>query len=34
VLIGKNGKVVKVYSGNAWKPDDVAADVVAATSGS
>lgn len=33
VLVGKNGKVLKVYSGNAWKPDDVAADVVAATSG-
>jgi protein SCO1/2 len=33
VLIGKDGKVLKVYSGNAWKPDDVAADMVAATSG-
>ncbi len=33
VLVGKNGKVLKVYSGNAWKPADVAADVVAATSG-
>lgn len=33
VLVGKNGKVLKVYSGNAWKPDVVAADVVAATSG-
>jgi len=33
VLVGKDGKVLKVYSGNAWKPDDVAADVVAATSG-
>ena len=32
-LIGKDGKVLKVYSGNAWKPDDVAADMVAATSG-
>ena len=21
VLIGKDGKVLKVYSGNAWKPD-------------
>ena len=30
VLIGKNGKVLKVYSGNAWKPEDVAADMVAA----
>lgn len=33
VLAGKDGKVLKVYSGNAWKPGDVAADVVAATSG-
>ncbi len=33
VLIGKNGNVLKVYSGNAWKPDDVAAEIVAATSG-
>ncbi|MGA2371198.1 MAG: SCO family protein [Candidatus Korobacteraceae bacterium] len=33
VLVGKDGKVLKVYSGNAWKPDDVAADIVAATSG-
>lgn len=32
-LIGKDGKVLKVYSGNAWKPDDVAADMVAAVSG-
>jgi protein SCO1/2 len=30
VLIGKDGKVVKVYSGNAWKPEDVAADFAAA----
>ena len=30
VLIGKDGKVVKVYSGNDWKPDDVAADFIAA----
>ncbi|HUI83328.1 MAG TPA: SCO family protein [Candidatus Binatia bacterium] len=30
VLIGKDGKVLKVYSGNAWKPDEVAADVAAA----
>ncbi len=33
VLVGKDGKVIKVYSGNAWKPDEVAADVIAATSG-
>jgi len=33
VLLGKDGKVLKVYSGNSWKPDDVAADIVAATSG-
>ncbi len=31
VLIGKDGKVVKVYSGNDWKPEAVAADFVAAT---
>ncbi|MDR3748135.1 MAG: SCO family protein [Acidobacteriota bacterium] len=30
VLIGKDGKVVKVYSGNDWKPDQVAADFMAA----
>lgn len=30
VLIGKDGKVTKVYSGNDWKPGDVAADVVGA----
>jgi protein SCO1/2 len=30
VLIGKDGKVVKVYSGNGWKPEDVAADFMAA----
>ena len=30
VLIDKDGKVAKVYSGNDWKPDDVAADFVAA----
>jgi protein SCO1/2 len=30
VLIGKDGKVVKVYSGNDWKPEDVAADMIAA----
>ncbi len=33
VLIGKDGKVLKVYSGNAWKPDEVASDMIAATSG-
>jgi protein SCO1/2 len=33
VLIGKDGKVVKVYSGNDWKPDDVAADYQAAAGG-
>jgi protein SCO1/2 len=33
VLIGKDGKVSKVYSGNDWKPEDVAADFVAAASG-
>jgi len=33
VLIGKDGKVFKVYSGNAWKPDEVASDMIAATSG-
>lgn len=33
VLIGANGKVVKVYSGNDWKPEDVAADFTAAISG-
>ncbi len=32
VLIGKDGKVVKVYSGNDWKPVDVAADFAAAAS--
>ena len=31
VLIGKDGKVVKVYSGNDWKPEDVAADFVGAS---
>ena len=29
-LIGKDGKVIKVYSGNDWKPEDVAADLIAA----
>ena len=33
VLIGKDGKVVKVYSGSDWKPDDVAADFIAASNG-
>lgn len=33
VLIGKDGKVIKVYSGNDWKPEDVAADFVAASAG-
>ena len=33
VLIGKDGKIVKVYSGNDWKPDDVAADFAAAVAG-
>jgi protein SCO1 len=31
VLIGKDGKVAKVYSGSDWKPDEVAADFVAAS---
>jgi protein SCO1 len=30
VLIGKDGKVAKVYSGNDWKADQVAADFIAA----
>ncbi len=30
VLIGADGKVVKVFSGNAWKPDDVTKDLIAA----
>jgi len=30
VLIGKDGKVAKMYSGNDWKPDEVAADFIAA----
>ncbi len=33
VLIGADGKVRKVYSGNQWKPQDVAADFTAATGG-
>jgi protein SCO1/2 len=32
VLVGADGKVLRVYSGNAWKPADVAADFVAAAS--
>ncbi len=31
VLIGPDGKVRKVYSGNEWKPADVAADFAATT---
>jgi len=30
VLVGKDGKVAKVYSGNDWKPGEVAADFIAA----
>jgi protein SCO1 len=30
VLIGKDGTVAKVYSGNDWKPEEVATDFVAA----
>ncbi len=33
VLIGRDGKVAKVYSGNAWKPEEVAGDIIAATGG-
>jgi protein SCO1/2 len=33
VLVDKDGKVVKVYSGNDWNPDQVAADFVAAITG-
>jgi protein SCO1 len=29
VLIGKDGRVVKVYSGSDWKPSEVAADFIA-----
>ena len=32
ILIGKDGKVVKVYSGNEWKPEEVASDYIAAAS--
>ena len=31
VLVGKDGKVAKVYSGNDWKPDQVAADLIVAS---
>src|SRR5271167_179912 len=31
ILIGKEGKVAKVYSGSEWKPDQVAADFIAAS---
>jgi len=31
VLIGKDGKVAKVYSGNDWKPDEVAVDFITAS---
>lgn len=30
VLVGKDGRILKVYSGNDWKPQDVAADFAAA----
>jgi protein SCO1/2 len=30
VLIGADGKILKVYSGNDWKPEDVAAEFAAA----
>lgn len=33
VLVGKDGKVLKVYFGNDWKPEDVAADLAAAAKG-
>jgi protein SCO1 len=33
VLIGKDGKMAKVYSGNDWKPEDVATDFIAASGG-
>jgi protein SCO1 len=29
-LIGKDGKVIKVYSGNGWTPEEVTADFIAA----
>jgi protein SCO1/2 len=31
VLIGPDGKIVRVYSGNQWKPSEVANDLVGAT---
>jgi len=33
VLIGPDGKVQKVYTGNEWTPDEVARDFTAATAG-
>jgi protein SCO1/2 len=33
VLLGPDGKVIKVYLGNDWKPSDVAADYTAAIHG-
>ena len=33
VLIGKDGRVAKVYSGNDWKSDQVAADFMVASGG-
>lgn len=33
VLIDKDGKVLKVYFGNSWKPEDVAAEFAAASAG-
>lgn len=33
VLIGPDGKVRQVYSGNDWKPEQVAADLMAAAKG-
>ncbi len=33
VLIGSDGKIVKTYSGNEWKPADVAADFAATAGG-
>jgi protein SCO1 len=33
VLVGKEGRVVKVYSGSNWNPEQVAADFLAAAAG-
>ncbi len=33
VLIGADGKIRKVYTGNAWRPEEAAADLISATSG-